>query len=79
MASSGILRSTSTEFILANIAAYQVMFQVGVIEPGQLELTLNNSALAYTVVGRSTGTTQIVGWHWCKSLWSIQCSRFVIP
>ena len=36
-------------------------FQVSVDEPGQLELTLNGNSLAYTVVGRATGSSQIVG------------------
>ena len=36
-------------------------FQVCVSESGQLLLTLNGADLPYTVVGRATGTTQIVG------------------
>jgi hypothetical protein len=32
-----------------------------VTEAGQLELTLNGAILPYTVVGRLTGTSQIVG------------------
>jgi hypothetical protein len=32
-----------------------------VTEPGQLVLTLNSVELAYTVVGRATPTSQIVG------------------
>jgi hypothetical protein len=34
---------------------------VSVTEAGQLLLTLNGADLAYTVVGRATGTSQIVG------------------
>jgi hypothetical protein len=34
---------------------------VSVDEAGQLILTLNGADLAYTVVGRATGTSQIVG------------------
>ena len=37
------------------------MFQVSVTEAGQLILTLNGQDLAYTVVGRATGTSHIVG------------------
>jgi hypothetical protein len=48
-------------FSLGAIGVYQVMFQVSVNEPGQLVLTLNSAELAYTVVGRATGTNQIVG------------------
>jgi hypothetical protein len=37
------------------------MFQVSITEAGQLILTLNGADLAYTVVGRATGTSQIAG------------------
>ena len=37
-----------------------LLFQVSVTEAGQLILTLNGEDLAYTVVGRATGTSQIV-------------------
>ncbi len=56
-----ITRVNASAFNLAAIGTYQVLFQVGVNEPGQLILTLNGADLAYTVVGRATGTTQIVG------------------
>ena len=57
---SGISRINATSFNLAQIGTYQVMFQVGVNEAGQLILTLNGADLAYTVVGRATGTSQII-------------------
>jgi hypothetical protein len=38
-----------------------VSFEVPVTQAGQLELTLNGTALPYTVVGRATGTSEIVG------------------
>jgi hypothetical protein len=56
-----IVRATSDSFTLSEIGTYQVLFQVSVDEPGQLILTLNGADLAYTVVGRATGTSQIVG------------------
>jgi hypothetical protein len=37
------------------------MFQVSVIEAGQLILRLNATDVASSVVGRATGTSQIVG------------------
>lgn len=43
------------------IGTYQILFQVSVTEAGQLILTLNGQDLDYTVVGRATGTSQIVG------------------
>jgi len=58
---SGIARSGPDAFTLADIGTYQVLFQVSVTEAGQLLLTLNGEDLAYTVVGRATGATQIVG------------------
>lgn len=58
---SGIVRSGPDSFTLADIGVYQVLFQVSVTEAGQLILTLNGEDLAYTVVGRATGTVQIVG------------------
>jgi hypothetical protein len=56
-----ITRSSASTFNLAAIGTYQVMFQVSVNEPGQLILELNGADLAYTVVGRATGTNEIVG------------------
>ena len=58
---SGIARSGPSSFTLAEIGTYQVLFQVSVTEPGQLILTLNGVDLAYTVAGRETDTSQIVG------------------
>ncbi|RCX17107.1 collagen triple helix repeat protein, partial [Bacillus sp. AG236] len=60
-----IFRTGPDTFNLSAIGVYQVLFQVSVDQAGQLVLTLNSGAgaaeLAYTVVGRATGTTQIVG------------------
>jgi len=56
-----ILRTGPTTFNLPNIGTYHVEFQVSVTEAGQLALTLNAGLLANTVVGRATGTSQIVG------------------
>ena len=58
---TGITRSGPDAFNLAEIGTYQVFFQVSVTEAGQLILTLNGADLAYTVVGRATGVSQIVG------------------
>jgi hypothetical protein len=58
---TAITRLGPDSFNLAAIGTYQVMFQVSVGEAGQLILTLNGADLAYTVVGRATGTSQIVG------------------
>jgi hypothetical protein len=58
---STITRTGPSTFNLSATGTYQVMFQVSVSEAGQLILTLNGADLAYTVVGRATGTSQIVG------------------
>jgi hypothetical protein len=60
LATSTITRVDSTTFSLGKIGTYQVLFQVSVSEAGQLDLTINGSELAYTVVGRATGTSQLV-------------------
>lgn len=61
---STIVRMSASSFKLATIGTYQVLFQVSVSEAGQLVLTLDSGSgaieLPYTVVGRATGTSQIV-------------------
>lgn len=58
---TNITRNSANSFNLTEIGTYQILFQVGVNEAGQLMLTLNGAPLAYTVVGRATGTSQITG------------------
>ena len=59
--SQTILQMTPTTFELTAVGTYEVTFQVSVSEPGQLALVLNGSFLGYTMVGRSTGSTQLIG------------------
>lgn len=56
-----IIRTGPSSFNLTQIGTYQILFQVSVTEAGQLMLTLNGEELEETVVGRATGTSQIVG------------------
>ena len=56
-----ISRNNADSFNLSLIGTYQVLFQVNTNEAGQLVLTLNGEPLQYTLVGRATGTSQIVG------------------
>jgi len=56
-----IVRTGPDSFNLAQIGTYQVLFQVSVTEAGQLILTLNGADLEYTVAGRATGVSQIIG------------------
>lgn len=58
---NGITRTGQSSFNLAQIGSYQILFQVSVGEAGQLLLTINGADLAYTVAGRVTGTSQIIG------------------
>jgi hypothetical protein len=60
-ANGTITRVNASSFNLAEVGTYQVTFQVSVTEPGQLELSLDGVALPATVVGRATGTSQLVG------------------
>jgi len=57
----GITALTATTFNLAAIGTYEVTWQVSVNEAGQLEIALGGVGLPNTVVGRATGTNQIVG------------------
>lgn len=52
-----ITRTGARSFNLSEIGTYQIFFNVPVFEAGQVELTLNEAPLAYTVVGRATGTS----------------------
>ncbi len=61
VSSSDIARTGDSSFNLAQVGTYQVFFQVSVTEAGQLILTLNGEDLEYTVSGRATATSQIVG------------------
>lgn len=58
---TGIARTGDSSFNLAEIGTYQVIFEVGADQAGQLLLTLNGEDLEYTVVGRATGVSQILG------------------
>ncbi len=56
-----IARTGPSSFSLGPIGTYQVFFQVSVDQAGQLLLTLNGEDLEYTVAGRATGASQIIG------------------
>ena len=58
---SDISRIGADSFNLAQIGTYQVLFEVSVDDAGRWILNLNGEDLAYTAVGRATGTSQIVG------------------
>ena len=58
---ASITRTGVSSFNLSEIGTYQIYFNVPVSEAGQLQLTLNGAPLAYTVVGRATGTSDISG------------------
>lgn len=59
---SGIItRLSSSTFLLPIVGTYLVDFQASVTEAGQLMLRLNGGLVANSVVGRATGTSQIVG------------------
>jgi hypothetical protein len=56
-----INRLTPSTFSLLSVGIYQVSFQVSITESGQLCVVINAGQNASTVVGRATGTSQIVG------------------
>lgn len=56
-----ITRINASQFNIPAVGIYLVHWQVSIAEAGQLILQLNNTDIASTVVGRATGTSQIVG------------------
>ncbi len=54
-----IARTGAGTFDLADIGVYRVTFQVAREESDQWMLSLDGTDLAYTVVGRAAGTSQI--------------------
>ena len=48
-------------FTVTTAGNYLVMFQASTTEGGQLQLTVNNTPIAYTTVGKAGENTQIVG------------------
>jgi hypothetical protein len=58
---SGIVRSAGTDFVLPDAGVYEITWQVPINQAGSLVLALNGTEQFGTTVGRSTGTTQIVG------------------
>lgn len=65
--SGAIVRTGSSSIVLPAIGTYRVSFSVPVTEPGQLVVVLDDMELAYTVVGRDTGTTSISGESFVKT------------
>jgi hypothetical protein len=59
--SSVISRTSADSFTLGAIGVYEIRFQVSVTEAGQLMIRANGIEINKTVVGRATGTTQIIG------------------
>lgn len=58
---TNVTRVSDYTFNVAEIGTYLVQFQVSVTEAGQLCLALNGVEEPFTVVGRATGTSQLVG------------------
>ena len=58
---TAISRTGPDSFNLVGTGVYQILFCVEVNQSGQLVLTLNGTELPYTVTGRYTGSSMIVG------------------
>ena len=62
--SGTIIRSSTTptsQFVLPAVGTYSITWQVSIAEAGQLVLVVNGVEDARTLVGRATGTSQIIG------------------
>ena len=57
---SSITRISASTFRLKE-GVYQISFQVSITEAGQLAIYINGTVYAPSVVGRATGTSQLVG------------------
>jgi hypothetical protein len=58
-AASGIIRSGPSAFTLPAVGTYEIFWQVSITEAGQLVLALDGTEQAYSVAGRTTGSSQI--------------------
>ena len=58
---SGISRISDTSFNLAKAGSYQVMFHVTAVQIKKLGVTLNGTMQDYTISGRPSGASEIVG------------------
>jgi hypothetical protein len=56
---NGIVRSSSSQFILPATGIYEVSWQVSVSEAGRMGLDINGVLVTSTVAGRATGTSLI--------------------
>jgi hypothetical protein len=61
IANTNIGRASDSAFLLNAAGTYLILFSVGVTEAGQLLLTLDGADLPYTVAGRTTETSPIIG------------------
>lgn len=61
IANTDIGRTDGSSFLLSAAGTYLILFQASVTEAGQLVLTLNGEELAYTLTGRSAGTSPVAG------------------
>lgn len=59
-AAASVTRLSNSTFQLATVGQYQVSFQASVAEAAQVGLRLNGALVLSSVVGRATGTNQIV-------------------
>lgn len=77
----GVMRNgtSPSEFVLSDMGMYFVAFQVSVSEAGQLMLELNGSPIVDSVVGRATGTSQIVGMSYVTTTTANSILRVINP
>ena len=70
---ASITRIGASSFNLAEIGTYQIYFNVPISEAGQLQLTLNGTPLAYTVVG---GQPELAIFQECFLLIQLQLTQY---
>lgn len=76
---TSIVRINTSQFMLISIGTYEVRFLVSVTESGQLALALNGSIIPTTVVGQATGTSQICGMFFIRTVATNQILTVINP
>lgn len=76
---TSIVRINTSQFMLISVGTYEVRFLVSVTESGQLAVALNGSILPTTVVGQATGTSQICGMFFIRTVATNQILTVINP
>lgn len=66
MTGTGITRVGPGVFRVTSAGIYNMYFQIGVSNPSQVVIRLNNAELPHTVTGTGNGNTQLIGQYYVR-------------